>query len=570
MENTTNSHSSAGTLLERFDRSRLATVLIFAVVAIGFFMMVHNTPLVWDDFGYSLERAATPPKHISDFGGLFSSSIHHYMVQNGRFANAPLCMILEWIGKPTTDFITTGVFLLLGVFVYKLIGVPSRRNSLFVLIFGLSFLLAPAFGQTMLWLCGSANYLWATTAVLAFLLIFRKTWNGWNPHWAVFVPVLLLSVIAGWMHEAPSVGICAGVFFYMLIHRKEVSVKTLLLFAAFVAGTALVVFAPGTMNRAEHMSYGLSVQIVKTAFGVGVLIFLTPVVTVLLAVLVWLFFKSRETFFRALKKNQLLLLIVAGSLPLLAAFSRDGRGTCALFFFALAGLLGIWAENVKRSRERFYSTVVVLVALASIGVFTAIIPELVENKRVNEALYAECAKNESDVVVFDDLPKSTTGDQRYLLAWKLMTLHNPTGWQASGIARYYNVPRFGVFSRAFIDSIYTEDNFCVPANEVIPGWYSREDLDFYVRKEMPSIAYADPVSCRYRIVWEKMNLAQRTACLILEKIGLMADGGEAAYSLNDATPPRTVFTMQFPSGKYSFLLKRNRIHLLQVEELEIK
>jgi len=544
---------------ERFNRSRVATIAIFAVVALAFFFMNHWTPLYNDDFLYSVVRDSNPAERISDLSGLVYSSVDHYMEINGRFANAPLCMLLEWIGKPATDFITTAVLLAMVIAIYKLVGIKNLRNTLFLFLFGATFWFAPAFVETCLWLCGSANYLWTAMIVFWFLVFHQKMETGWCPSKIQYVGLVVLSVIAGWMHEGTSVGVCFGLFFYYVFNRGKITKEKLFYILPFFVGTALVVFSPGILSRGMSTSDGGSIAniILRLARGYLHMIYYPPFWILLLSIIVAVIF-CRERAVRFVKENSLLLLIVLGTTPILAAFGVvpgmgvNGRATFCFFFLTAICILRFFEPEILNFKKTFAVSSLALFAGAA-TLFVSLIPEYIRVKATHDEFYSNIAKTENRVVLADGLAST----KPYILGTSVSSfLDINNSWTTRALSNYFRGGRdIIVVPRELYSLIYEEDKLFEHGAEY--EW-KKLPYGFFIRKARPEekVKELSPkLLCEAN--HEKMSLIDEVLFWVVNKTKV--------YQLEGYFEPRktdsgaSVFEWDFPSGRY-FLVSDSTFH----------
>jgi len=83
----------------------------------------------------------------------------------------------------------------------------------------------PVWGQNLLWLTGSCNYLWTSTIILLFLVPFRKKGENlsYKPHIIISLLWIIPGILAGWSMEnsASSVFILLLAYFVLKRHEKE-------------------------------------------------------------------------------------------------------------------------------------------------------------------------------------------------------------------------------------------------------------------------------------------------------------------------------------------------------------
>jgi hypothetical protein len=140
-----------------------------------------------------------------------------------------------------------------------------------ILAFVLVLLGLPAFGESVFWITGSANYLWTTTLLILFLLPFtdyalnRNTFFTRNKWVKLIWP--FLSVLAGWTNEnsAPAAlimgSLIIGLHWYQT--KKIPPLWLILSLAGMVLGIAAMLWAPG--NYARLHSGAFSDYVIKSS-----------------------------------------------------------------------------------------------------------------------------------------------------------------------------------------------------------------------------------------------------------------------------------------------------------------
>lgn len=222
-------------------------------------MLVLNifTPLIADDYTYSVHRVTKEP--ITSFWQILSSQYSHYFEWGGRSVVHTLAQLFLWMGKPFFTFINTVAYLALTLILYAHAVLGSDRKyqpAVFLLIHLLIWFTVPVFGQTVLWLVGSCNYLWGSLIIFGFLLRYRIALTGsvrqgwwWIPLWFLF------GVLAGWCNENTS-GMAVMLTILFLILGKLKGQKPAAWSFAGLAGVAIgfvvMILAPGNYVRSEY------------------------------------------------------------------------------------------------------------------------------------------------------------------------------------------------------------------------------------------------------------------------------------------------------------------------------
>lgn len=216
------------------------------IVACIFYAMNCYTPLYSDDWHYNFIYGTN--KDINSFYDILYSQYIHYFQVNGRFIPHVFVQLFDGIlGKQMFNVINTFVF----VAYLCLLSYTIQPNNvlcykLVSFILFLTFLLT-GFSNSLLWMSGACNYLWVAVLLLLFNLLFNK--NIVNK---LLLPILFFfGIICGWTNEALVVGLGVGYFIYLIYNRKKVSISQIVLLLGFYLGALMLVFSPGSINRAS-------------------------------------------------------------------------------------------------------------------------------------------------------------------------------------------------------------------------------------------------------------------------------------------------------------------------------
>lgn len=213
-------------------------VLLAACVVM--YVMNTLTPFKEDDMAYSI----IPSGSLREF---CSSLADHFMTTNGRFADVVANLFCAVLGKPVFNVCNALVFGLMAHLVTLLSA--GRRSlmalTLFLAVVGVCF---PVPGETMLWVAGSCNYLWAVTASLA-LIYYLLHHNDGPLGWGRAVLLLLAAFVAGSFNEATSFGVFAGLFLYYAFNRSRVDRRVVIAMVGYLLGVVMIVASPGAWSR---------------------------------------------------------------------------------------------------------------------------------------------------------------------------------------------------------------------------------------------------------------------------------------------------------------------------------
>ena len=201
------------------------------------------TPMWNDEFAYSFIGGTD--KKVSGFIDIIKSQYYYFQNWTGRNIIHFIVQLFCWLGKDVFNMFNTLVFFIYLISIFLI--TDKKRNFLNLLfIFSLVWLTAPVPGETIFWLAGSVNYLWATAYMLLYIVIEKKIEN--------VKIIYLLSFILGWLHE--NIFILMGAYFFLeLLINKKITKERILKIVFFLLGSIFLILAPGNFKR-NKMMYG--------------------------------------------------------------------------------------------------------------------------------------------------------------------------------------------------------------------------------------------------------------------------------------------------------------------------
>ncbi len=249
-------------------------------------MLVLNmwTSFKEDDMEFSLLGDA-------GFVEFWRAQLDHYLTSNGRCSDLFATLFCAYLGKPLFNVVNTLVFALLAHLVSLLS--TGRRSmlalSMFIAVVGTCY---PVPGQTMLFVAGSCNYMWAIVASLQLVLLLRR-YHGKRPGTWRTALILLLALVAGNLNEATSFGFLGGMVLYYLFNLDRLDRLAVMALVAYLAGVLLIVASPAAWQRASSsvvVNMGAMDLLKSRAYIFSRLMYhiMTPVVAVLIGGIVLL------------------------------------------------------------------------------------------------------------------------------------------------------------------------------------------------------------------------------------------------------------------------------------------
>lgn len=237
--------------------ARWGVIAGLAAVAAAFYALNVLTCLYADDYSYTYTFAVTEGKYrISNLYELYLSQRNHYLVMNGRTVVHTLAQLFLMWGKPIFNVLNTIAFVGLGCLIYRS-GSPKSgelRPAQLFFVFGLLWVVTPAFGESFLWLVGSCNYLFGILFILLSLLpVTAALDDGFAPMSGWKTPLyFLLCILAGWTNENNSVALVViflCCIFWLLVTKQKIPAWLWAGLAGSVIGCLLLLLSPGEATR---------------------------------------------------------------------------------------------------------------------------------------------------------------------------------------------------------------------------------------------------------------------------------------------------------------------------------
>ena len=194
--------------------------ILMTVLGVFLLMLPLNllTVMVLDDFSYV--KSFADGQYIHSFGDIFRSLRAHYATMNGRLVPHFFAQLFLWLPHVIYKILNAGMFALFGYVIY-LHGNYGRKESVgtLMLIYLLLWYMTPDFGESILWMDGSCNYLWGTFLLVLFLLPYRMYYTNHELFKKkIWIPVMfLLGALAGDCSENASAAVCGGAVLMLLV-----------------------------------------------------------------------------------------------------------------------------------------------------------------------------------------------------------------------------------------------------------------------------------------------------------------------------------------------------------------
>ncbi|GAB6012291.1 DUF3329 domain-containing protein [Viscerimonas tarda] len=251
-------------------RNKVQLVLILlALVFFGAAVFVLNvkTPFQWDDFRLTQIWPNEDGLKVKSFHDILTSQYNHYYTWGGRTLVHIVAQYLVYIPPLKADILNTLVYLIYATLIYFHIKGKTKHDLL--LFAGVNFLIyfmQPVFGETILWLTGSANYLWGTSLILLFMLPYRM-YDGQRPPKYTLpkcAGMLLLGMMSGWTNENTAAAMILMLVLFVVcykIRKWKIPAWSVVGIVGAMAGYLIMITAPGNFMRADLRTGGMTMDL---------------------------------------------------------------------------------------------------------------------------------------------------------------------------------------------------------------------------------------------------------------------------------------------------------------------
>lgn len=246
--------------------------LVILVSFFGIYLLNRVHPLFGDDWMYSMMPEPSN-EHVRSFWDILKVQYAHYFTWGGRSVVHVIAQSLLLMGEGWADLLNSFAYVALTLVIYKLANISNTLKP--SLLLGVNLLICifqPAFGSTMLWITGSANYLWGTLIIASFLIPYRNRFLNIPSKESTLKSIvfLLFGIIAGWTNENMGVALIIMIASFLYLYKQKGSIPkwTILGFIGVCVGCVMMISAPGNFAR-----YGASLAQTGTE-GSAIVIFI--------------------------------------------------------------------------------------------------------------------------------------------------------------------------------------------------------------------------------------------------------------------------------------------------------
>lgn len=425
-----------------------ALLFVILVITMGvlLFRLNSGTPWVVDDLGQLNGLPA-----LNSIERWIQHETVFYFNWGGRIWGELFTLAFLSVPKHIFNYINTIGYLLFTLLIYlNITGKFKISLSVFIFVNFSVFAFLPGFGQDILWVSGTGNYMWSSLLPLLFLAVWRfyseqpRTCYG-NPLF-IFM-AFILGIMAGWANENVSIGILGILMIYLWMFKKRDHSYPKFAVTGFIGailGTALLWLAPGNFVRFAAYSAGKHntslfhifyrmIKNVTQLFDIDATLLLIVIMLILL-----IYSKSHYkllagTFFI----GTVLAAIAMGVVDSLQERTFLG---CTVFMTISAGILYYdWSGSLAIHKAKVILSMAMIIG---VGCFYITgrdgIMDYYRRWNANiQIIQAEKAKGNLDVYVNPITPKN-----RFCAAYKLDDIkpqRENTHWLNKSIAQYYGL-----------------------------------------------------------------------------------------------------------------------------------
>lgn len=258
------SHNNPDKSIRFGNKSKFPSILLYLIAIVSFFIIYDLNrlyPTYIDDWDYSFIYYTG--ERLGSIFDVIPSMKTHYTMWGGRLVVHTILQELLYFGEPWNNILNSLAFIAYISFIYLIANKNTKtKPSLLLFIILMTWFVQADLGETILWLTGSANYLWGTTIILAFLYPYYNYFTGKlynspstsleNKSVSYNIMFFIAGVIAGWTNENMVVALgCMLIFFLFIIWKKERKVEKWSLWGlgGVALGAILMFIAPGNFKR---------------------------------------------------------------------------------------------------------------------------------------------------------------------------------------------------------------------------------------------------------------------------------------------------------------------------------
>ncbi len=224
---------------------------IMIAMTLGILFYVHRKiPFMMDDLWYSTNLATGEP--LQSLSDIIESQIWHFNNWGGRCITHGMLQCVLMLGEPIADILNVVATLVLAYVVCLLADIKKAWAVFAALSMMIGF--NASWFYSMFWESGALNYLYITSFILFFLWCYLRE-DLDKKCCGISIWIIPLGLVAGWSNEnmGPMAWLlCSFVIAYRLYKKEKIKIWMWLGNITCLAGSILVVAAPGNFVRSAQ------------------------------------------------------------------------------------------------------------------------------------------------------------------------------------------------------------------------------------------------------------------------------------------------------------------------------
>lgn len=434
-------------------KSKYNGIIFCTILLVSFIYMVFlntKTPLIADDFVYTFIFGSSTP--VTSIGDIITSQTAYYLTWGGRVTAEVLTQTFMFLGKDVFNLANSLCYIAFCLAVYFLAVGRKIRFELLLLTMILIWFFTPMFGQTVMWLTGSCNYLWCGTIILLAILPFRlyeeKQTKILRSIWfaVVMVPLFFLSGITN--ENTAGAMILIMMMFCLVYYKQKIKIPVFAFTGLFfsICGFLCMIFAPGNGLRATNesavsevtMMVGSNPIITRLSYFAYNLYMLMPLI--ILASIAFVLLKNEKSRKEMIVFGIFVIAAVAAMFVMLAPPKFPPRAMFGLAAFLIIAVVYAFSQ-LKFNSERIRKFVlipgscVLVFYLMSLG-YVGVDAITVNKQYVARVQMIQEQKNEALIQVPEIVPLSSHNGMYGLKDVQM----DPNHWVNRALADYFGVP----------------------------------------------------------------------------------------------------------------------------------
>lgn len=344
-------------------------ILILLAVFLSMLLLNYLTPLIADDYSYSIIKS----KKENDFIKIIDRQINHYFTWGGRSVAHTIAQIfLIIIGKPIFNICNSAMYIALIWLIYRIARPNETKEKpiLLLLIHLLLWFVVPVFGQDCIWLIGACNYLWTTVIILFFIYQYTKKKEK-KDNILNMLLMFLFGILAGWTNENTAFGliiVTAGIIYISKRKHKNINKWQISGLIGAILGFIILIAAPGNYVRMEEFEGNDSIvlELIERTldYSITLVKYLLPIILIA-GILIIFNVRYKKKIHKEVYLYFIAAFFTVYSMVLSPTFPR--RAWFGVIVFAIIGIIKLLYNtfdiDTKLSKKKIYKVVLTSISI---------------------------------------------------------------------------------------------------------------------------------------------------------------------------------------------------------------